>query len=146
MYKMKHNVLYICIVIFFSYLVKMAQAQLPVFPDHDFMKWKKKESLFIDGHQLNYNKPHVQKDGTEIHYFYCNKKDKFKCKSSAKALKEDGKFSLYSYTGLHSNECIPNKSYLSVRRFRSTIRTRILRDPTLKALKVCNEEVDSVCI
>ena len=63
---------------------------------------EKKESLFIDGHQLNYNKPHVQKDGTEIHYFYCNKKDKFKCKSSAKALKEDGKFSLYSYTGLHS--------------------------------------------
>ena len=122
----------------FFILSEDGSSSVACFPRPSLHEIEKKESLFIDGHQLNYNKPHVQNDGTEIHYFYCNKKDKFKCKSSANALKEDGKCSLYSCTGLHSIECIPNKSYLSVRRIRSTIQTRILRDLTLKALQVYN--------
>ena len=123
----------------------MAQAALPKYPDHEFSQWNKKETLFIEGHKLSYNKKHVKNDGITTHYFYCCNRAHFGCKKSARALKgEDGTYSLIGYSGLHSNECIPNKAYLAVRKVKTAIKSRIMDDPTLKPSEVYNSEVNRV--
>ena len=126
----------------------MAQAQvdeIQTLPDHEFMVWHKRESLFIDGHCLIFNKKHVKKNGEESSYFYCCQKIRLGCRKSARAMQgEDGAYILVSYTGQHSTDCIPNSAYLAVRKVRTEIKRRVLEDPTLKPSTVYISEVNRV--
>ena len=123
----------------------MAQVQLPEFPDHEFVLWNKRQTLFIEGHVLSFNKTHKKNDGLHIHYFYCNKRADLGCKKSARAIREDnGDFTLLGYNGRHATECIPNPAYLAVRKVRTAIKVKILADPTERPTLLYQTEVNRV--
>ena len=123
----------------------MAQAQVDLFPEHEFLKWHKNESLFIEGHCLTFNKTHTRKDGLVVSYFYCTNKRAFKCRKSAQAIRQDNNiFLLLGYTGQHCGQCIPNSAYLGVRKVRGAIRDRVLADPTVKPTEVYLTEVNRI--
>ena len=94
-------------------------------PEHEFLTWLKKPSLIIEGYKLNWNKTFVKQDGVVLHYFYCYNKGRFKCKKSARATAgEDGSFTLYGYSGQHSDECRPSSVVAQVRKVRDAIKAR----------------------
>ena len=107
--------------------------------------WLKHPTLFIEGYRLVWNKKFLKADGDELHYFYCCNNGRFKCKKSAKALKNDeGDFIMYGYSGQHSEECRPSSAILHVKKIRDAIKERILADPTLKPVAVYVTEVARV--
>ena len=124
----------------------MAQAQLDVvsgYPEHEFMVWHKRECCFIEGHCLTFNKNHTKNDGTEVTYFYCNRRTELGCKKSVRAVKgDDDKFTLIGYSGQHHQDCIPNAAYLAVKKVRAAIMARVLADPTEKPTSVYVSEVN----
>ena len=111
-------------------------------PQHEFVTWLKQPGLFIEGYKLIWNKKFVKADGSELNYFYCSNKNKFKCKKSAKAsMNEDGSFMLYAYSGQHSDLCRPSSSFVKIKKIRDAIKERILADPTIKPSAVYQSEV-----
>ena len=123
----------------------MAQAQLPVFPEHDFLHWNTRETLFIEGYKLLYNKVHTKNDGTKVHYFYCSRKVELGCKKSTRAVKEiDGNFSLVGYSGMHCGNCIPSPAFKAVLMVKAAMKARVLSDPTEKPTQLYNSEVNKV--
>ena len=114
-------------------------------PPHEFVTWLKQPTLFIEGYKLIWNKKFTKADASELHYFYCCNKNKFKCKKSAKAtVNADGTFMLYGYSGQHSDMCRPSSCFLLVKKIRDAIKARVLRDPTLKPSAVYHQEVFNV--
>ena len=92
-----------------------------------------------------WNKKFVKADLSELHYFYCCNKNKFKCKKSAKAsVNEDGSYLLYGYSGQHSECCRPSGAFIHVKRIRDAIKTKVLADPTIKPSAVYQREVFAV--
>ena len=111
-------------------------------PSHEFVTWLKQPALFIEGYKLIWNKKFVKADSTELHYFYCSNKNKFKCKKSAKAsLSEDQSFLLYAYSGQHSEMCRPSSSFLHIKKIRDAIKAIVLSDPTVRPSAVYHSEV-----
>ena len=124
---------------------QMAQAQVPTFPEHEFLLWNRRAILFIEGHKLNYNKLHTKNDGTKVHYFYCSRKGDLGCKKSARAVKEgEEDFMLVGYSGRHCDTCIPSPAYKAVMTVKAAIKARVLSDPTEKPTQLYSSEVNKV--
>ena len=124
----------------------MAQPDVPVFPEHEFVVWLRRECLFIEGHCLILNKVHKKKnDGVVSYYFYCQRRSVLGCRKSGIAIKkEDGTYMLVKYSGLHCPDCVPSSAYLAVRKVRAAIKARVLADPTEKASQAYTSEVNRV--